>query len=1004
MSKPFPAVPPEPARPRDRSRLTFTVTVTGQAGGRAGASPHPNVEPPPRRCSVRPTLARALAYALLLGLALPAFADNTADEADVAFRLGNEAYSKRKYDDALAAYFLSNRLVPNKNVLYNIARCYEALKSYDEAYRYYFDLSTAKDLAPEDAKDVQAALERLAPKVALISVTTETPGAEVYIDREDLGSRGRAPQVLAINPGTHKVKVKLAGRHDAETTVRVAKGAEKKVKLELTPVVGTVEISGSPEGATVRETEDGPELGRLPAKLTFPPGQRLFLISAPGYTSTQLLVTVRADETLSSRASLTPLPAPTGKVIVTANRENALVRVDGKESGFTPTVLVLPVGKHEVEVSLKEFRTVSQSIEVKQDADLKIAAELRYAAPKVRAASKALTDADDAPASITVITREEIQAMGWQTLADALAAVRGVQLHQDRIYSYLGVRGFSPPGDLNTRVLILWDGHYINDIWAGQGFAERSLEVDMAEIERIEIVRGPGSALYGTGAFFAVINVVPRDVVGEGKHVELVGGAGGQWGGKGRVTASVGNDGPTALVTAAGFTAAGDPVTDRGPRGVVNGSDGVTALSAGVRVRAGGFTFHGRFNHRPKQIPVAPYDTLVGAPGTSFTDTRGFAELRWEKDWERLSISIRGYYDLTRYEGSYIYETDEHPAGISVQRDLGGADWGGGEARARIKLFEGNVLSIGLEGQYQSIRQADSAEGPLTPRGFTRVLLSAYLLDEWRITRRLSVTAGVRVDKYLDLAATPITPRLGLVARLYDGGVTKLVAGSAFRAPNIYETYQNDGFISQRPVRGQLAPETLYTVELEHGHDVNEELRITIGGFFNVIDKLVILDLDTATMPFECGDPADPVPCQVNTNSRNLIFAAGGEAGFRWQPSRFLFVDGQYSFVRLIGATNDLYTLTSQHLVAMKTVVPLLENYVRVSAQATYASARSGTNQGETFVLNFGFSGSFSHFRYFAGVQNLLDSRTPVPVPTAGQFPPVPIYGRTFWVELALSL
>ncbi len=952
-------------------------------------------------------MSRALSLALVLS-ALPALADNTADEADIAFRLGNVAYAKRDYEKALAAYFLSNRLVPNKNVLYNIARCYEALKSYDEAYRYYFDLSTAKDLAADDAKDVEKALDRLAPKVALLGVTTEPPGADVYIDREDLGSRGRSPQVLATMPGTHKVKVKLAGMHDAEASVKVAKGSERKVTLKLTPIVGTVELSGAPAGAEIRESEGGPVLGTLPASLSFPPGQRLFIVSAPGHNATQLLVTVKADETVQLKATLAPLPPPTGKVVVTANRENALVRVDGKDSGFTPTVLVLPIGPHEIEVSLKDFKTHTESVEVRADTDYKVAAELRYAAPKVRAASKSLTDADDAAASITIITREEIQAMGFQTLAEALTAVRGVQVHQDRIYSYLGIRGLSPPGDLNTRVLILWDGHSFNDIWAGQGFAERTLDVDIAEIERIEIVRGPGSALYGTGAFFAVINVVPRDVVAQDRHVEVAGGAGGLWGGKGRVTGSIGGvDGPSALVTAAGFLSNGDPTTDLGDRGLVRGNDGEQAVNAGVRAKAGGFTLQGRFTARTKHIAIAPYDTVVNpaAPGTAYNDARGFAELRWEKDWERLSIAIRGYYDLTRYDGVYAYSEDTGGGTRQYsQRDLGHADWGGVEARTRIKLFQGNVLSIGIEGQYQLIRQADSAETPETV-SYTRVLLSAYLLDEWRLGKRLLLTAGVRVDKYLDLDALPVTPRLGVVARLYDAGVTKLVAGSAFRAPNIYETYQSDGLLTQRPAE-KLAPETIYTVELEHSHDFNEEIRFTVGAYFNVIDKLVVFETDAPGRQPQCGpDPANrDQPCDANVNSQSLIFASGAEAELRWQPSRFLFVDAAYSFVRLWGATGELYLLTSQHIFTAKAVVPLLENYVRLAAQATYTSPRSGSDAGETFLMNLGFSGTLSHFRYFAGVQNLLDSRPSVPVPTGGLTSSVPIYGRTFWLELALSL
>jgi outer membrane receptor for ferrienterochelin and colicins len=166
-----------------------------------------------------------------------------------------------------------------------------------------------------------------------------------------------------------------------------------------------------------------------------------------------------------------------------------------------------------------------------------------------------------------------------------------------------------------------------------------------------------------------------------------------------------------------------------------------------------------------------------------------------------------------------------------------------------------------------------------------------------------------------------------------------------------------------------------------------------------------VLDLDTAA-PMQCGtDLANPdMYCLVNTNSKNLIFASGAEAELRWQPSRFLFVDGVYSFVRLWGATSDVYQLTSQHIFAAKAVVPLLENVIRVSAQATYASPRSGTMLGETFVMNLGFSGTLSHFRYFAGVQNLLDSRTAVPVPTQADFTHVPIYGRTFWLELAANL
>src|SRR5690242_12375424 len=114
---------------------------------------------------------------LLLSLLLMpavALAHNTADEADVLFEVGNEAYARGHYVEALRSYFASYRLVPNRNVLFNIARCYEALTRYNEAYRYYNDL-TQEHLPNADEAEVRRALERLRPKVALVSVTTEPP-------------------------------------------------------------------------------------------------------------------------------------------------------------------------------------------------------------------------------------------------------------------------------------------------------------------------------------------------------------------------------------------------------------------------------------------------------------------------------------------------------------------------------------------------------------------------------------------------------------------------------------------------------------------------------------------------------------------------------------------------------------------------------------------------------------------------------------------------------------
>ncbi len=129
---------------------------------------------------------------------------------------------------------------------------------------------------------------------------------------------------------------------------------------------------------------------------------------------------------------------------------------------------------------------------------------------QVYSASKHLQSARDAPSSVTVITADEIQKYGYRTLADILRSVRGFYITTDRLYSYVGVRGFGRLGDWNSRILLLVDGHRVNNNVDGHGMLGTEFPVDVDLIERVEIIRGPSSSLYGTDAFFAVINVITR--------------------------------------------------------------------------------------------------------------------------------------------------------------------------------------------------------------------------------------------------------------------------------------------------------------------------------------------------------------------------------------------------------------------------------------------------------------------------------------------------------------
>lgn len=129
---------------------------------------------------------------------------------------------------------------------------------------------------------------------------------------------------------------------------------------------------------------------------------------------------------------------------------------------------------------------------------------------RVFGASDRLQPVTEVPSSVTIVTADEISRYGYRTLADILGGVRGFYITNDRNYSYVGARGFNRPGDYSTRILLLVNGHRVNDNVYDQASVGAEFGIDVAMFERVEIIRGPASSLYGTNALFAIVNVVTR--------------------------------------------------------------------------------------------------------------------------------------------------------------------------------------------------------------------------------------------------------------------------------------------------------------------------------------------------------------------------------------------------------------------------------------------------------------------------------------------------------------
>ncbi|MFO0630100.1 MAG: TonB-dependent receptor plug domain-containing protein [Polyangiales bacterium] len=154
-------------------------------------------------------------------------------------------------------------------------------------------------------------------------------------------------------------------------------------------------------------------------------------------------------------------------------------------------MLDLPVGRRRVRVSLEGYRAVEEEVEVGTTAQRTVEAQLRTV-EEVSAASRATENVDDAPGSVSIVSGQELRAMGYPTIAEALRGVRGIYLSDDRLYPSVGFRGFGRPGDYGNRVLVLVDGHPTNDNWINSSYVSYDARTDLDDVERIEVVRGPG--------------------------------------------------------------------------------------------------------------------------------------------------------------------------------------------------------------------------------------------------------------------------------------------------------------------------------------------------------------------------------------------------------------------------------------------------------------------------------------------------------------------------------
>jgi outer membrane receptor protein involved in Fe transport len=929
-------------------------------------------------------------------------ASDLADEAQFHFSRGNRQYQAGRIEDALGSYYLSNRLVPNRNVQFNIARCLERLSRFDEAFRAWQTLLDEK-LPDNERATVMASIDQLRPNLALVRITTEPAGATIFVNRGDLGSRGTTPKVLALNPGAARLLLEMPGFRSVELPAELIRGQQIEARATLERIYGQLDIRRVPGDAEVRrDLVDGEVLRRGPGLVKAVPGRVVLFVSAPGFQTLRLVAEVAADAITPIDIPLAAAPPSTGSVVVRANVTGALVRVDGKEAGFTPAVIEsVAVGRRQVEVVESGRRTFAVDVNVPLGERVFVDAQLTRADPEITAATKTLEAAENTPASITVISAEEIAAFGYQTVAEALAGVRGVFASNDRSYESVGFRGFSPPGDYTNRVLVLMDGHPFNDVMTGGGPVGTDRDLDLANVERIEVVRGPGSVLYGTGALFGVINVVTRrPESGIHGHADGRGGSLGLAQGRASVSARKGD--AELLVTAGVLDSGGDRRFAWMPSGTqaapeVFLGDGTRGYHAELRGRVptsaqGSLTLHAALNDRTKTFPTGAYDTIAG-PASNLHDKRRFAELRFDQTLGSFLFAARAAYDDSWYVGTLhkAADADGITLGEVAHERLDGR-WLTGELRLGLPELLRNHITVGAEVQEQLKIQVGEGEGQPLDR-----VLSGYIVDDWRLADRMRINLGARYSRG-DFGHT-LSPRVAVVARPYQGGNTKVFVGRAFRSASPYERFN---------AAAALDPEIAWSGEIEHTHAIIDDLRLTGSVFANRVSGLITIDEQSTY--FNIDKP---------------VFAFGAEGELRWEPGGGSLLALSYS--RQWVTMDDLFGKVPfpnapESMATARALAPLIGSHLRVGTEVhvdagrhtrnvldrTVASANEVSRVDDAVMWNLSLSGEHRAWRvrYFAGLYNILDVRGYGPgYPSSRdfRFATVPRYGRSLRAGVSLG-
>jgi outer membrane receptor for ferrienterochelin and colicins len=595
---------------------------------------------------------------------------------------------------------------------------------------------------------------------------------------------------------------------------------------------------------------------------------------------------------------------------------------------------------------------------------------------EVYSASKFSQKATEAPASITIITAADIQHYGYRTFAEILNSVTGFFVTDDRNYNYAGVRGFGRTGDYNTRILILVNGLRLNEnIYGGTGISyDFTLNVDL--IERVEIVRGPSSSLYGTNAFFGIVNVITkRGRNFNGGYLSAEAGSRKNYAG----TASYGgkfNSGVEVLLSGTYRNSKGEKRlyypefdTPETNNGIAENLDAGSNNSYFAHISYRDLTAQFVYNTRDKGVPTASYGAVFNYRGTFTTDTVGALDIKFERGFRaNWNLLARTYFGLEDYNAVLGYSSKDGAA-IVKNIDIAHGRWWGGEFQL-LRSFAGrHHIVAGTEWQYSPRASQHAHDEPPYYHLYLDTddnwsTIGGFIQGDFALRDNLLLSGGFRHDHYSTFGGNT-SPRFALVYSPQAKTTAKILYGHAYRAPNNYELRYTDNYsIKNNP---ELQPEEIRTLEFVLEQYLGRQFRVAGSAYRYTVAGLISQEPDDDDLAI----------------FRNIGKARAHGMEIELEGKNFRGFDGRISYAlqRAENASNGASLANSpRHIAQLNLYLPCFSTKGGAGLEMRYMGARktlSGNKVGGFLLVNntFLYKKLLPKLDLSASIYNIFDKR-----------------------------